>query len=166
MTLPHAHSALIRLATAFSALALLILPSLAATPTRTPVSSGPTVATEDTMHTDVSEVLVRAPRVTLDEILDRVARGEARRDSLLHDQSFTATMRIMRNTAGKGTPELFAETVSKIYKKKPDGVRTIRLRHFEKYPDKSGSDSLNADFSPGMGEEIVNFAFRPENRRN
>jgi hypothetical protein len=130
--------------------------------------SGPTVAVEDTMHTDVPEVLVRAPRVTLDEILDRVARGEARRDSLLHDQSFTATLRVMRNTAGKGTPELFAESVSKVYKKKPDGIRTIPLRKYEKYPDKGNNDdeSMDSDFSPGMGEEMVNFAFRPENRRN
>jgi hypothetical protein len=129
---------------------------------------GPTVAVEDTMHTDVSEVLVRAPRVTLDEILDRVARGEARRDSLLHDQSFTATLRVVRNTAGKGTPELFAESVTKVYKRKPDGVRTIRLRNYEKYPDKKhpDDDSVDSDFSPGMGEEMVNFAFRPENRRN
>jgi hypothetical protein len=128
---------------------------------------GPTVAVEDTMHTDVPEVLVRAPRVTLDEILDRVARGEARRDSLLHDQSFTATLRVMRNTAGKGTPELFVETVSKVYKRKPDGVRTIPLRKYEKYPDKGNSDdeTVDSDFSPGMGEEMVNFAFRPETRR-
>jgi outer membrane lipoprotein-sorting protein len=131
--------------------------------------SGPTLATEDTMHTDVPEVLVKAPRVTLDEILDRVARGEARRDSLLHDQSFTATMRVVHNTIGKGTPEVFAESVSKVYKKKPNGVRTIALRKYEKYPDKhdKGEDFSNDDdFSPGMGEEIVNFAFRPENRRN
>jgi hypothetical protein len=129
--------------------------------------AGPTLAVEDTMHTAVDEVLVRAPRVTLGEILDRVARGEARRDSLLRDQSFTATMRVMRNTAGRGTPELFAETVSKVYKKKPDGLRTIQLRHYELHPDKGGGGGdMDSDFSPGMGEEIVNFAFRPENRRN
>src|SRR5437867_2555507 len=38
-----------------------------------PARSGPTMAREDTMHTEVPEVLVAAPRVTLDEILDRVA---------------------------------------------------------------------------------------------
>ena len=122
------------------------------------------------MHTDVPEVLVKAPRVTLDEILDRVARGEARRDSLLHDQSFTATMRVVHNTVGKGTPEVFVESVSKVYKKKPKGLRTIQLRKYEKYPDKHDKDedfsSNDDDFSPGMGEEIVNFAFRPENRRH
>jgi hypothetical protein len=129
---------------------------------------GPAVAAEDTMRTEVSEVLVRAPRVTLDEILDRVARGEARRDSLIRDQSFTATIRILRNTSGTGEPELLAESVSKVYRKKPGLVRTIPLRHYERYPDKDpeGSGMAESDFSPGMGEELVNFAFRPANRRN
>lgn len=133
------------------------------------------MATEDTMHTEVSEVLVRAPRVTLDEILDRVARGEARRDSLLQDQSFTATMRVMRNTVGKKAPDLYFESVSKVYKKKPSYVRAIELRKYEREPDKhegrgkgqgDGDDTIDNDFDPGMGEEMVNFAFRPENRRN
>ena len=131
-----------------------------------PANAAPAVAVEDTMHTDLSEVLVRAPRVTLDEILDRVARGEARRDSLLEDQSFTATIRIMRNTTGKKAPELFAEHVSKVYKKKPGRVRTIELRKYELKPDKDGDGAVDSDFSPGMGEEMVNFAFRPQNRRN
>jgi hypothetical protein len=130
-------------------------------------AEGPVVAVEDTMRTEVSEVLVRAPRVTLDEILDRVARGEARRDSMIRDQSFTATMRVLRNTAGKGKPELFAETVSRVYRKKPNLVRTVVLRQYTLKPAKDGrQDGIDADFSPGMGEEIVNFAFRPENRRN
>ncbi len=143
---------------------LLLLVLASAAPAR---AAGPAVAVEDTMQTDVAGVLVRAPRVTLDEILDRVARGEARRDSLLQDQSFTATVRVLRNTAGKGTPELFAETVSKVYRKKPNLVRTVRLRQYERHPDKNGGDAmLDSDFSPSMGEEIVNFAFRPANRRN
>ena len=130
-------------------------------------AGGPTLATEDTLHTEVAPVLVSAPRVTLDEILDRVARGEARRDSLLHDQSFTATLRVIRNTAGKGTPELFAESVTKVYKKKPDKLRTIELRHYEEHPDKNeDANDLDSGFSPSMGEEIVNFAFRPANRKN
>ncbi len=136
---------------------------LAAPPTH---AQGPSLAVEDTMTTEVSEVLVRAPRVTLNEILDRVARGEARRDSLLKDQSFTATLRVMRNTSGKGTPELLGESVSKVYKKKPDLVRTVRLRQYEKYPEKDGDGMVDSDFSPSMGENIVNFALRPENRRN
>lgn len=146
-----------------TALAGLTACLFAALPVR---AQGPSLAVEDTMTTEVPEVLVRAPRVTLDEILDRVARGEARRDSLLKDQSFTATLRIMRNTAGKGTPELLAESVHKVYKKKPDLIRTVRLRVYEKYPEKDGDGMAEADFSPGMGERIVNFALQPENRRN
>jgi hypothetical protein len=124
------------------------------------------------MHTDVSPVLVKAPRVTLEEILDRVARGEARRDSLLSDQSFTATLRVMRDTEGKKGPILFAESVNKVYKKKPDLLRTIELRHYEEHPEKDKGDGqkdevdFDDDFSPGMGEDIVNFAFRPENRKS
>lgn len=139
-------------------------------------AEGPTLAIEDTMRTEVSEVLVKAPRVTLDEILDRVARGEARRDSLLQDQSFTAMMRVLGNTTGKGKPTLFVETVSKVYKKKPNLVRTITLRHYEYKSEKermkeeqSGKKKegdVNADFSSDMGEGIINFAFRPDNRRN
>jgi len=124
------------------------------------------------MRTEVSPVLVKAPRVTLDEILDRVARGEARRDSLLHDQSFTATLRVVRNTAGHGKPEVFVESVSKVYKKKPASVRTIELRRYEKFPDKGSKpgqegkqDSDDNDFTPDMGEEMMSFAFRPDNRR-
>ena len=130
---------------------------------------GPTLAKEDTMRTDVSTVLVKAPRVTLEEILDRVARGEARRDSLIRDQSFTATLRVMRDSEGKHGPVLFAESVSKVYRKKPDKLRTVELRHYEEKPDKGdhgGDEDFDADFSPSMGEEIVNFAFRPANRRN
>jgi outer membrane lipoprotein-sorting protein len=175
VTPTHWLSALARRGAALVSAALLLSAPLltrraafASPPATATGGPGPAVAVEDTMHTKVPEVLVRAPRVTLDEILDRVARGEARRDSLLRDLSFTATMRVVRNTAGKGTPELFAESVSKVYKKKPNGVRTIALRKYEKYPDKGGEndDTVDSDFSPGMGEEIVNFAFRPENRRN
>lgn len=130
-------------------------------------AQGPAVAVEDTMRTEVSEVLVRAPRVTLDEILDRVAQGEAKRDSFIRDQSFTATVRVLRNTAGKGRPEMLAEHVYKVFRKKPGLVRSIPLRSYELYPEKdSDEQGGQTDFSPGMGEELVNFAFRPANRRN
>jgi hypothetical protein len=149
---------------ALVALAAALVPAPAG---RAAPADGPTLAKEDTMHTDVSTVLVRAPRVTLEEILDRVARGEARRDSMLRDQSFTATLRVMRDSEGKKGPILFAESVSRVYKKKPDMLRTIELRQYEERPDKDGNhDEVDADFSPGMGEEIVNFAFRPDNRKN
>jgi hypothetical protein len=145
--------------------AFLIALVLAAAPASaaSPASPGPTLAIEDTMHTEVPEVLVRAPRVTLDEILDRVARGEARRDSMLKDVVFTATMRLVRNPAS-GKPELFAERVSRVYRKGEDKVRTVTLRRWDLKPPKRGSAEMN--FTAGNGEEIVNFAFRPAARKN
>lgn len=146
---------------------LLLIAALLAAPARPAAAAGPgpTLALEDTMHTEVPEVLVRAPRVSLEEILDRVARGEARRDSLMTDQSFTATLRVVRKVSGP-EPELLMETVSKVYKKKPDKVRTIELRHYELKPGKDDDErSVDAGFSANMSEEAVNFAFRPESRR-
>ncbi len=137
--------------------------------------SGPTLATEDTMRVTVGEVLVRAPRVTLAEILDRVARGEARRESLLTDQTFLADARIVAHASERGkTPELFSESVFRVYRKRPNKVRSIVVRHYEapdpkekdKDKKKKPGEPLDVNFGPGMGERIVNFAFRPENRRD
>jgi len=123
----------------------------------------PTLATEDTMYTQLPEVLVSAPRITLDEIIDRVARGEARRESLLTDQSFTATFRVAR-VGQKGKPdELVAETVARVYRKKPDKVRTVMIRTWRSNKKR---DAVAIEFRPNMSEEIVNFAFRPEGRRD
>src|SRR5262245_4929128 len=123
------------------------------------------MAVEDTMRTEVPEVLVKAPRVTLDEILNRVARGEARRDSALKDMAFTITVRVLNGTPGKGKPlEPFSETVTRVYKKKPDKLRTVTLREWRKDP--KNKDDMNVEFRSRMDEEIVNFAFRPESRRN
>jgi hypothetical protein len=125
----------------------------------------PTMAVEDTMHTEVPEVLVKAPRVTLDEILDRVTRGEARRDSMLRDMSFTITIRIVRNVKDpKHPPELMSEKVVRVYKKKPARIRTVTLRDWQANPkDKADAD---VEFRSRMDEQIVNFAFRPEARRD
>ena len=130
-------------------------------------ATGPTVAVEDTMHTEVPEVLVRAPRVTLAEILDRVARGEARRDSMIRDQSFLSTARIVGHVLDeKQKPVLVAETVARVYKKRPGKVRGVILRHYsiEEKKKKKGPRAT-VGFGPGMDEEVVNFAFRPEGRR-
>ena len=140
--------------------AVILWISLAAT---TPASSTPTLAREDTMFTELPEVLVRAPRVTLDEILDRVARGEARRDSMLHDQTFTATFRLLRGASAKEQTELLSETVAKVYKKRPDRVRSVVLRNWQK---KNKGAKMNISFRSRMDEEVVNFAFRPEARRD
>jgi hypothetical protein len=139
----------------------LLAVTLAAAP---PPPSGPTLAVEDTMHTEVSEVLVSAPRVTLDEILDRVARGEARRDSLLHDVVFTATMRVVRPAHGDKPAQLVEEVVSRVYRRKPNQVRSVTLRHREAKPSKKSK--VDMTFGSGTEEEVVNFAFRPEARRN
>lgn len=155
------------------ALASLVFLAPAAPPSPGAATPGPTVAVEDTMHTEVPEVLVRAPHVTLAEILDRVARGEARRDSLLQDESFRAVIRLVANHAGPAKqPELEAETVMRVYKKRPDRARSITLRQWERHPDKHDrkdddrKNDFNVRFRSDMSEEIVNFAFRPEARRD
>lgn len=125
---------------------------------------GPTLAVEDTMYAEVPEVLVRAPRVTLDEILDRVARGEARRDSLLHDVAFTATIRVVRDPTGDRGPQLVEERVLRVYRKKPGRVRTVPLRSWQLQPPRR--TQTDYWFSSSTGEEIVDFAFRPEARRD
>jgi len=135
-----------------------------ASPART---SGPTLAAEDTMHTEVPPVLVSAPRVTLDEILGRVARGERRRDSLMTDQSVLLTARLVRNADRRRPAELLTETVLRVYKKKPDLVRTQVLRDYKARAEKKDRAGVGVKVRArgGMDEEIVNFAFRPEARR-
>lgn len=126
-------------------------------------ASGPTVAVEDTMHTELPPVLVHAPRVTLAEILQRVARGEARRESLLTDESFVATTRLVRNPRNaRDTAQVISETLTRVTRKKPNKLRNELLRHWEAYPDKKDKDGMNVEFKESMGERIVNFAFRPE----
>jgi hypothetical protein len=127
--------------------------------------AGPTLAVEDTMRTEVPEVLVRAPRVTLDEILDRVRQGEARRDSAIADQQFTATLRLVRDVMGD-KPKLMEESVWRVFRKKPDKLRTVRLREWSAKPKKNGDSDADIEFSPGSGEQIVNFAFRADARRD
>jgi hypothetical protein len=116
------------------------------------------------MFTQLPEVLVRAPRVTLDEILGRVARGEARRDSAIVDQQFTATFRLITGVGSPTGPLLVSESVMRVYKKKPHLVRTVMLRRFDRGQSKGAK--VNVRFSGDMDEEIVNFAFRPEARRD
>lgn len=138
-----------------------LLIALAAGPA---MADGPTLAVEDTMHTSVPEVLVTAPRVTLDEILDRVARGEARRDSMLHDQAFTFTLRVVGNVEGRKEPLKLVENVRRVYRRKPDLVRAVTLRDY-RYR-KQQREAIRAEFSSSMSEEVVNFAFRSEARRD
>jgi hypothetical protein len=130
-------------------------------------AAGPTVAREDTLFTEVPLVLVQAPRVTLDEILDRVARGEARRESLMTDQSFLATLRVVRDADDPKTPPVLErETVVRVWKRKPDQVRTVTLRDVRAKPRRGARAEADVRFRPSMGEEVVNFAFRPTARRD
>ena len=152
-----------------SCLALgIVLSLVAATAAGPGRTGGPTVAVEDTMHTELPEIMIRAPRVTLNEILDRVARGEAHRDSLIQDQTFRATFRLLSNTADpRRKPEVEFENVMRVYKKRPNLVRSIELRHWDRKPPKKGEDDdIDMNFRSDMSEEIVNFAFRPEARRD
>jgi hypothetical protein len=152
-------------------LPLRLLPSvaLAALLSATPATAGPTLAVEDTMHTEISPILVSAPRVTLDEILDRVARGEAHRDSLLRDRSFLVTVRVVGHTGAGGKPELLEERVTQVWQRRPDKVRQAELRHWMKHPPKKddGDNGVKVELGSGAGmsEEIVNFAFQPAARR-
>jgi hypothetical protein len=127
---------------------------------------GPTVAREDTLFTQLPEELVRAPRVTLDEILDRVARGEARRESLITDQAYRMTVRLVRDSADpRKTPTLERETVVQVWKKKPDRARSVVLRDVR--PKRRGARAeARVEVGGGMSEEIVNFAFQPDARRD
>lgn len=130
---------------------------------------GPTLAREDTMTTSVPEVLVRAPRVTLDEILDRIARGERRRDSLLVDQSFVATMRVMGAKTDDGPPYLLEESAWQVYRRKPADARSVMLRRTTRKPKKPKDKkkvNVQVTFGADMSEQVVNHAFRPEERRN
>jgi hypothetical protein len=144
---------------------LLLLLALAVPPGPA-AAGGPTMAREDTMSTEVPPVLVSAPRVTLDEILDRVARGEARRDSMMTDQSFVATLRVVSNSADpKKPPVVERETVVRVWKKKPDRVRSVTLRDV-RARKRGARAEADVRFRGSMGEEVVNFAFQPSARRD
>lgn len=120
------------------------------------------------MRTEVPEVLVRAPRVTLAEILDRVAAGEARRDSLLQDQSYLLTIRTVGHAADGKTPQLVEETVTRMYQRRPNQSRAVQLRHWRAKPPKRPGARAEVRVESGgtMDEDIVNFAFKPSARRN
>ncbi len=135
-----------------------------------PVSpaAGPALAVEDTMHTEVPEVLVRAPRVTLAEILDRVAAGEARRDSLLRDQSHLLTVRTVGHADDGRTPQLIEEIVLRVWQRKPQESRSVEVRHWYAKPpkDEDSRKGVRVEAGGGMDEDIVNFAFQPSARRD
>jgi hypothetical protein len=152
--------------------------ALAATPGTLPrspllgVPGGPTLAAEDTIPLPsalLPEFVVTAPRVTLDEILRRVAEGEARRDSMMKDQSYTLLARITYLDADGKTPsnaKKKLEYVSKVYKKAPDKVREIPLRQTTDINKKKAGekDNVQVTAGPGMREQLASFAFEARTR--
>lgn len=156
----------------FSALFLTVLALAAPLPraaaAAAPPSRGAALAVEDTMRTEVPAVLVHAPRVTLAEILDRVAAGEARRDSLLHDQSYRMTIRTVGHAADGKPPQLVEEIVTLVYQRRPNQSRAVPLRHWRAKPPKRPSPRAEVRVEGGgtMDEDIVNFAFKPSARRS
>jgi hypothetical protein len=152
------------------AAALLLVP---ASPVRATAADqrpgpGPALAVEDTMHTEVPPVFVAAPRVTLDEILDRVARGEARRDSMVVDERFLITVRVVGHTGEGQKPQLLEESVTQTWKRRPGDSRTVELKHWYLHPPKKSAVQVGVSVKrdDDMGEDIVNFAFQPSSRRD
>ena len=127
----------------------------------------PTLAVEDTMpvpRTRLPEQVVRAPRVTLDEILRRVAEGEARRDSLMQDQEFTMLAALTYRDSEKGgaVPVVRQwESATRVYRKRPDKVRTVPLKLKSNF---KSDDDANVSVGASMGEDLVTFAFTPRTR--
>lgn len=146
----------------------LVAPALAAAGAGTANDRKPVLAVEDTMRTEVPPVLVNARRVTLAELLDRVAAGEARRDSLLRDQSYQLTIRTVGHAADGKDPKLVEERVMRVYQRKPDQMRAVVLRHWQAKPPKEpgARAEVRVETGRGMQEDIVNFAFQPSARRN
>jgi hypothetical protein len=90
-----------------------------------------------------------------------------RRVSLLRDQSYLQSVRLVRDTDPKHKPVLVQETVDRVYMAKPDKARAVRLRDWKlkAKKDAEGDDKgVKVSVDSDMSEEIVNFAFRPENR--
>jgi hypothetical protein len=106
--------------------------------------SRPVLAVEDTIHALVAEplpeVVITAPRQTLDEILGHVAEGEAYRDSLINDQAYTLFIRMVGRDSKKEAldkSEPYIELVTRTYQKRPGKERTVLLRSWSRY-DKKG----------------------------
>ncbi len=143
-----------------------LLAAAAGAPSARAQAPGPVLAVEDTLPLPAAQLpltTVTAPRVTLDEILRRVAEGEARRDSLMHDQSFVllAALTYLDEGKGAGATTRQWEAVSKVYRKRPDKVRSVLLRHRSNFKDDDGE---NVQVGAGMGEELVHFAFQARTR--
>ncbi len=123
-------------------------------PARRPPSR-PTLAVEDTIHALVAEplpeVVITAPRQTLDDILRHVADGEAYRDSMIDDQAYTLFIRMTGRDSKKDgleKSEPYVELATRIYQKKPGKERTVLLRSWSRYDkkdDENGEIEVSVD---------------------
>ena len=126
-------------------------------------TSGPTLALEDTLNPLVAtlpEVYVHAPRVTLDEILRRVAEGEARRDSLMQDQSYRLLYQVVYwdvKRSGPARTRVKRDYAAQVYKKRPNLYREETLRS-------RGDADVEVSSGSSMDEDLVSFAFEPHQR--
>lgn len=129
-------------------------------------ATAPVLAVEDTIpvpYMTLPETLVESSRVTLDEIFRRVAVGEARRDSLMQDQSYKMLMRVAAGPK-KGNDDkdrkVLEEGAVQVYKKRPNLQKQIPLRTTEK------KDGLDIDISDDgdMSEAFLQAAFHPTMR--
>ena len=130
-------------------------------------AGGPALAAEDTIRLasgSLPEYVVRARRVTLDEILRRVVEGEARRDSLMRDQAFTRVLRVVyrfdADDSTKPAKRKFEEA-RRVFKKRPDRFREVLLRRQVEGKD---DNDIQIGSNRGMGEQIASFAFEPRAR--
>jgi hypothetical protein len=154
----------------------------------------PTLAVEDTLRARVAEplpeIVVTAPRQTLDEILGRVAEGEALRDSMIDDQAYTLYMRLVGRDSKKKTveeSEPYLEAVMRIYQKRPGKQRVVMLKQWSRYDEKEEKGRTSVEIHGGisegpkkdeeprhngvtvsldndMSEQFVAFAFDPKTR--
>ncbi|MCC7140988.1 MAG: hypothetical protein IT349_02705 [Candidatus Eisenbacteria bacterium] len=140
------------------------------------VAPRPTLAAEDTIPPLVNEpypeLIINAPRLRLEEILGLVAQGEARRDSLVNDAAFTALMRLTGHSKDpakggeQGKGQVYWDAVSRVYKKRPDKVRTIRLKDqaYDEDGKPKADANVNVDFDADLSEQFIAFAFDPSLR--
>ncbi|HVP39685.1 MAG TPA: hypothetical protein VMS93_10945 [Candidatus Saccharimonadales bacterium] len=122
----------------------------------------PTLAVEDTLpvpRITLREVEVRARRLSLDDILDLIVAGEARRDSLIQDQVYDCYARVIARHPGRTDSTItLVEQQSRVYQARPDRMREVLVR-------RTGKQNIQISADRSMREEIIGFAFDPRLRK-
>ncbi len=158
-----------RVCSVFGAITLLLVsisaPGRAVTATGPPVVSAAAdslpLLQEDTVpvpRVTLREVRVETRRVSLEEVLDRIAAGEAHRDSLMHDQVFDLYARVLARNRDGGLRQVVLDQVSRVYKEVPNLVHEVVVR-------RSGDPGVQIRADQTVREEIVGFAFQPRLRK-